>query len=690
MGQRHQLFVIAKINSRYRTLCAVHHQWLYGHTALKRCLDTLKIFQDPTNRVPLQQEIIAAKNNEEVLWPEKLDYRDIHIHFPFIATCLTLGAGFGPEGYTHGVLIEPFHMRFNGGDNNNGITIFDITNLEHVRYCFVDFYGMESQHQVQLMAPLSAHTYLASYYDLDDPENKEMMMPTVAGLQKFDLIHTSTLRDTWPEDEWQEPEVDRPSEQDSSGASIDDVAAKLGVSSLRESSMEQILRCIPDPLEDDMSLLFEAEMLPGFHSALKTKLIDQASRLKASEHVLTLLKTALRKDTVVDLSPFTAFTANELAIIVASLQKDSSMIALNLSNRPDLTEADLLTILASNHVCKMLYLLECPQVSAEFLVTNLGQYELFHPDLLRQPLIEDSGPSWGNPGYKPLTPPDFSSNNKLSQIVWYPIPKKDVKFSMLGITPSGEGKFDNMLEFLGLGGRSPNPREPRFVSDIPVSAGKAVRGLLRLLPWVWDCGSPEREFGDGIAFAFATVSFPAASDDAIGMLSAKNYSYPRRNYHPPRGTPAAHRPVLSVGQWAIIIVHEAYNAYERKAREDDDQAEVDKDNAEARAMKRMRYALVTPVADPAPSEKRFRVVDVPEYVKEVLSYDEAHRKEAQVLTEYWNKRVTSVPSQFYDKDDIHQILDKVYPIGKDPSSQDQPTEESSEESPFPGLAIMRN
>ena len=45
MGQRHQLFVIAKVKARYRTLCAVHHQWLYGQTALRRCLGTLKIFQ---------------------------------------------------------------------------------------------------------------------------------------------------------------------------------------------------------------------------------------------------------------------------------------------------------------------------------------------------------------------------------------------------------------------------------------------------------------------------------------------------------------------------------------------------------------------------------------------------------------------------------------------------------------------
>ena len=105
MGQRHQLFVIAKINGRYRTLCTVHHQWLYGHTAVKRCLGSLKILQDPGNRVPLQQELLIAKDREESLWPgdpPELGGHEEYIHFPFIATCLTLGASFGREGYHHG------------------------------------------------------------------------------------------------------------------------------------------------------------------------------------------------------------------------------------------------------------------------------------------------------------------------------------------------------------------------------------------------------------------------------------------------------------------------------------------------------------------------------------------------------------------------------------------------------------
>jgi hypothetical protein len=67
MGQRHQLFVIAKIANRYRGLAVFHHQWLYGDIALERCLRILTIFSAPANRLPIQQELTAARRLDEEL-----------------------------------------------------------------------------------------------------------------------------------------------------------------------------------------------------------------------------------------------------------------------------------------------------------------------------------------------------------------------------------------------------------------------------------------------------------------------------------------------------------------------------------------------------------------------------------------------------------------------------------------------
>ena len=126
MGQRHQLFVIARIKGQYRQLCAIHHQWLYGHTALRRCLTLLRIFQHPVNRLPLQQELIHAVNQDDDFWnPGENDDRfgnakNSNVPFPFVMTCLVTGASFDVDGYFHAVTVEPFYMKFDEGDNNNG------------------------------------------------------------------------------------------------------------------------------------------------------------------------------------------------------------------------------------------------------------------------------------------------------------------------------------------------------------------------------------------------------------------------------------------------------------------------------------------------------------------------------------------------------------------------------------------
>ncbi len=235
MGQRHQLFVIAKINGRYRNLAAVHHQWLYGATALKRCHGLVQIFQAVENRVPLEQELLSALHLDEQSWKD--EKRGVEgkafVPFPMIATCLILGASFdSTDGYLHGVDIEPFGMEYNEGDNNNGITIIDVSELHHVRYCFADIspWGMESQTPVPLMTPLSASAYLWSYYDESKKEDQERYGNVIDRLEKWDLIDVAALRETWPKGTWRDPgEVeDSGDETDPGGQSESDEEEEVG------------------------------------------------------------------------------------------------------------------------------------------------------------------------------------------------------------------------------------------------------------------------------------------------------------------------------------------------------------------------------------------------------------------------------------------------------------------------------
>lgn len=123
MGRRHQLFIIGNINGRYRQLCAIHAQWLYGEEVLERCVDILQILEHDTNRLAIQQELIAAANKSDDFWNAPAHDLGIVITpvlFPFITTCLNIGASFRPDGDFRGLQIHQFDGAFDSGDNDDG------------------------------------------------------------------------------------------------------------------------------------------------------------------------------------------------------------------------------------------------------------------------------------------------------------------------------------------------------------------------------------------------------------------------------------------------------------------------------------------------------------------------------------------------------------------------------------------
>jgi hypothetical protein len=234
MGQRHQLFVIAKIGNRYRGLAVFHHQWLFGGIALERCLRILTIFSAPANRLPIQQELTAARRLDEEFWTKPRSWEDFEVPFPFITTCFLLGATFDVKAvYNSRVTLHPFNMAFNKGDNNDGITVIDITNLTHVRYCFVfwrdwraemrmmreereeeeeeeeeeeDEEEEEEERRRPRMIPLSGPVYLSAYYKAEERSNDPKLQTELQALEKqfdkWDLIDTASLANIWPQGEW--------------------------------------------------------------------------------------------------------------------------------------------------------------------------------------------------------------------------------------------------------------------------------------------------------------------------------------------------------------------------------------------------------------------------------------------------------------------------------------------------------
>ncbi|KAI4225872.1 MAG: hypothetical protein L6R36_003580 [Xanthoria steineri] len=730
MGQRHQLFIIARINGRYRQLCAIHHQWLYGHTALRRCRDTLSIFSNATNRLPIQQELIAASKKDDDFWLDSDDdEKNARVPFPFIMTCLVMGSSFNVDGYYHGVSVEPFYMAYNRGNNNNGksparttitllaakgrptrgmppcqspshhskrklnlidvrstgITVFDITKLDNVRYCFIDFMGMESKREVELNNPLSARTYLEAYYVLEETEDEVGLLPLVESFEGKDLITVPALRETWPHGAWDRhspssvagpgSDLDLADPPDLGGLKITDVpgdssatmanARESNVSveeekpkSLRDQAMDRLLDVLLDPSEQDVpTLMAEADHLHDFIAKLRQRLYNQASVLEPSGANIVLLNKAFEGATIVDLSPFSALTSGHLATLVARLRKGhGAMEVLNLSNMPDLTESDLELILDVGNGSETLsitaiLLLETPKISLDFVAHHLGNHDVYHSELFRRALYKPPySVSAFNRDNRSLLPPlQFDAPESISQLVLIGISTRQSCDVQLRLE---DGRFDwSRMKFFSEEVEDSTITYMNFPLDIPLRVSKQVQILQRLLQYMPRATSFNFENCiAGTAHCFATTSLLEDDGYSVGPLS-QTLSEDRQQPRSPEEKSGKDQ-YLKPGRWAIVVIHEAFNA------RDQDHADRRVGETAFKPLKGVRYLLAQAIPKADSSGPHYLIMDVPGYIEHMSKDVEQVRK----MQTCWTQAGSAFPAGtgYYDESDAQAIVDRVY------------------------------
>jgi hypothetical protein len=192
MGQRHQFFVIARVGKHYRCLAVVHRQSHHRQGVLSGCLQLINIFSDKSNRRALDMELALAVDFYKDQGPPTkiaLSYEAYQpgagvVRFPFISTCLVLGASTNREQpYVNLVHLEPEDQGFDQGDNNNGITVIDITDIDNLRYCFACWHQRswysddgesdeQTAHLPPLRKPWSGWEYLRYFGSPSDPPNR--------------------------------------------------------------------------------------------------------------------------------------------------------------------------------------------------------------------------------------------------------------------------------------------------------------------------------------------------------------------------------------------------------------------------------------------------------------------------------------------------------------------------------------
>lgn len=173
MGSPHVLYVIAKVNGRYRSLAVVYrHYDNWGEFAVEKCRRLIQIFEEPRNRPLLLHELLLASSTPPEKWEARPEYGNERPAFPFVATCLLLGASVTPEtGEGYNATHEPFNV--SPSSTPEGCTILDVTDPTAVRYAFVFVLPQRYAPEIRTdfaNTPLTAWEYAAFYGDLFDEE----------------------------------------------------------------------------------------------------------------------------------------------------------------------------------------------------------------------------------------------------------------------------------------------------------------------------------------------------------------------------------------------------------------------------------------------------------------------------------------------------------------------------------------
>jgi hypothetical protein len=138
--------------------------------------------------------------------------------------------------------------------------------------------------------------------------------------------------------------------------------------------------------DTDLPWITEAELLPDFLPAIRTKLGSEPT-LIASPAAKTLLPRAVKDEQEVDLSQFPDLSTDDLVSLTSRLSDKTTSISIS---GPGVTATLLGShVLAGNNSLRRLYVLDAPNLplqSALRLMCQPGSPWIYHSDMFRNPL----------------------------------------------------------------------------------------------------------------------------------------------------------------------------------------------------------------------------------------------------------------------------------------------------------------
>lgn len=715
MGARHQLFVMTRINNRYRYLAGVHNQVHKGTHALERCLSLLNIFKADVNRTAIQQELIAARRCGSDIWKPKfrneclsdsnsrsavapelkaamyggsdiwkpMDHNDVlndsndttFVPFPFITTCLVLGTSFDAFKGVHsrGHILDwgyPFQEYGpNDGEwNNDGLTILDITNPQETRYCFTNLStGYEGsrcsdddavEKIIPAKKPLLASSYLSAYLDKNDFQMREKARPLIQQFESHEVIDQASFKDLW-----------EGHALDGNDSVISEPASTFNPTS--DATAEEIFNDLlqhPDTME---SRLQGALQDPETCKALTKNLAESSASLKGFPAILELIGNILEKEGFVYLDAFRGLSSSELCSIIARLGEQGNLTSLNLSNNVGIVNSDFVSI--SDHLARLqtIYLLGESQISPRTIHSvakspHSRLRSVYHSELLRQPFVlQDVPVDAKNTRYLEnlASFPNVHPPNSVTGAIWICVTRDSNKARK----PDANGGTATDWQKIATGPNLGNQSAIQFHSgldvkygvfplrDIKMSPTRLVNGLISFHTFLKNTQVPiliPSSSDMGLAFAKAMAT---ASSLTVGQ-SHEVVPLPGALYAAAMLMGWGRiwpfsMPKLIPGQWTILIIHE-HSKY---------------------GPNKTRYALISTVAEHG--NDKYRVIDMDTYLcMAMLSSDKATTMEKAQLRDHWVKNSEGLMhiSEVKEVQEVLQVLKKEVAFAR--SHAEAPTE----------------
>jgi hypothetical protein len=164
MGQRHQIYIVAKDKTGYKALSAYHHQWCYGMRAASnayRLVNTLN-------------KGIRSNWDDNKLCTLKTDTRYMDSAIKSVYG-IDLNGELSMVHDCNDYLIDNRRILPHRGDNNDGCTLIVVDFVkDEIRACLFAIHGVEGQHwNGDNYKAYTPEQYLKFYYTDKEQDDKE-------------------------------------------------------------------------------------------------------------------------------------------------------------------------------------------------------------------------------------------------------------------------------------------------------------------------------------------------------------------------------------------------------------------------------------------------------------------------------------------------------------------------------------